>query len=896
MKKKLLLLLTLCFAAVVLTMSVVADNGETLTVTDDNGIVWEYETSDKVLRISLGKDYTSTVIEDIPRELLPDHRFVETLVIEEGITEIKEWALAGELIVFQGELTTVTLPVSMTSIGSSNFDRYPKLEEVNYRGSDDQWDAIEIAKGNCYLLGAKPQSVTGGTLSGNADRSWSIDINGKLIVSGSGDITDAPWLDGNGQGLDIHTVEIENAYSVKSICAEAFAGCANLVAIELPVNVTEIKDETFSSCHSLRGVQFPERITRIGEKAFYGCSLITELDIPDSVTYIGDSAFESCLNLKSIDLPANLETMGSYVFKGCATLKSLDIPGITSINPIGVGSSTSNLITSVETVKLSEGTKIIGDGAFQSCWSLSDIYLPSTLESVGNHAFGYCYGLERVHYNGDADSWKDVRVGKNNDYLLAALPFGSYDEMEYVIDEATGTLTVTGSGELTSTLHGKVPWYRYIPELQSVYLSYGITNIPEGAFSGASQLTTIEIPSSVKFICSNAFTDCTSLKSIVIPDSVTKLESAFSGCTALESVTLSKRLSSIEGATFQNCSSLKSITLPDAVTSIGANAFDGCTSLTSVTTGDFINTVGASAFDNCPRLTLHVYDGSYMQAYAEAYDLDYEIIPGTEQEVTGIENITSSTGVNPETGEVCTVMTITLSDGRTQKFYLDNEVNSIEDITSRPGFDPDGKPCTVVTITMTNGDVERFYVYDGKDGEDGETVVTPIFNDVPATAYYADAVAWAVANGITTGTDENTFSPNASCTRAQVVTFLWRAMGSPEPRSAGTFTDVNASSYYAKAVRWALENGITSGTSATTFDPNAVCTRAQVVTFLMRALDGRSYGSAGFADVAASSYYADAVAWAVANGITDGTGATTFSPDTQCNRAQIVTFLYRAVA
>lgn len=173
---------------------------------------------------------------------------------------------------------------------------------------------------------------------------------------------------------------------------------------------------------------------------------------------------------------------------------------------------------------------------------------------------------------------------------------------------------------------------------------------------------------------------------------------------------------------------------------------------------------------------------------------------------------------------------------------------------------------------------------------------TPIFTDVPANAYYADAVAWAVANGITTGTDENTFSPDAPCTRAQVVTFLWRAMGSPEPRSAGTFTDVNASSYYAKAVRWALENGITSGTSATTFDPNAVCTRAQVVTFLMRALDGRSYGSAGFADVAASSYYADAVAWAVANGITDGTSATTFSPDTQCNRAQIVTFLYRAVA
>lgn len=372
---------------------------------------------------------------------------------------------------------------------------------------------------------------------------------------------------------------------------------------------------------------------------------------------------------------------------------------------------------------------------------------------------------------------------------------------------------------------------------------------------------------------------------------------AYQNCTGLTSVTLSEKLSEMNNRVFAGCTGLTTVTLPDLVNNIGNYLFQGCSKLVSVYTGDYIQFVGSSNFDGCSdNLTIYGYPGSYMEVYCDTYDINFAARSDAPASGAGIENITSSTGVNPETGEVCTVITITLSDGRTQKFYLGNEVNSIEDITSRPGFDPDGKPCTVVTITMTNGDVERFYVYDGKDGEDGETVVTPAFTDVPANAYYADAVAWAVANGITGGTAENTFSPDAPCTRAQVVTFLWRAMGSPEPRSAGTFTDVNASSYYAKAVRWALENGITSGTSATTFEPNAVCTRAQVVTFLMRALDGRSYGSAGFADVAASSYYADAVAWAVANGITDGTGATTFSPDTQCNRAQIVTFLYRAVA
>ena len=128
------------------------------------------------------------------------------------------------------------------------------------------------------------------------------------------------------------------------------------------------------------------------------------------------------------------------------------------------------------------------------------------------------------------------------------------------------------------------------------------------------------------------------------------------------------------------------------------------------------------------------------------------------------------------------------------------------------------------------------------------------------------------------------------------MTFLWRAMGSPEPSGDNSFTDVPADSYYSKAVQWAMEEGITSGTGADTFSPDAVCTRAEVVTFLMRALDGQGAGSAGFSDVPAGSYYSEAVAWAVANGITEGTSATTFSPDAQCTRAQIVTFLYRAVA
>ena len=172
------------------------------------------------------------------------------------------------------------------------------------------------------------------------------------------------------------------------------------------------------------------------------------------------------------------------------------------------------------------------------------------------------------------------------------------------------------------------------------------------------------------------------------------------------------------------------------------------------------------------------------------------------------------------------------------------------------------------------------------------------FIDVPAGSYYEDAVLWAVEKGITTGTDATHFSPDGICTRAQAVTFLWRAAGSPSAKSAVMpFTDVKAGSYYYDAVLWAVENGITKGTSETMFSPDATCSRAQIVTFLWRSQKSPAAGTANpFTDVKASAYYADAVLWAVKEDVTKGTTNTTFSPDANCTRAQIVTFIWRALA
>ena len=167
------------------------------------------------------------------------------------------------------------------------------------------------------------------------------------------------------------------------------------------------------------------------------------------------------------------------------------------------------------------------------------------------------------------------------------------------------------------------------------------------------------------------------------------------------------------------------------------------------------------------------------------------------------------------------------------------------------------------------------------------------FTDVPANSWYAGAVAWAVEQGITSGTSDTTFSPNVSCTRAQMMTFLWRASGSPKATGVNPFIDVSADAYYYDAVLWAAEKGITSGTTATTFSPDTTLTRSQTVTFLWRANGSPVVSGGSFGDVAADAYYANAVAWAVFEGITSGTGGNNFNPDADCTRAQIVTFMYR---
>ena len=237
---------------------------------------------------------------------------------------------------------------------------------------------------------------------------------------------------------------------------------------------------------------------------------------------------------------------------------------------------------------------------------------------------------------------------------------------------------------------------------------------------------------------------------------------------------------------------------------------------------------------------------------------------------TAVKGETVTMTVKPDKGY--TLETLTVTDGSGKEVQL----------TEKNGKYTFTMPASKITVKVTFME---------------DNTMLNFFVDVPANAYYYDAVLWAVENGVTDGVDETHFAPNAPCTRAQVVTFLWRAAGCPEPKSTvNPFTDVKAGSFYETAVLWAVENGITYGTSDTTFSPDATCTRAQTVTFLHRAAGTPDVDTANvFADVNADAYYADAVDWAVKQEITNGTGDGKFSPDADCTRGQIVTFLYRCL-
>ena len=404
--------------------------------------------------------------------------------------------------------------------------------------------------------------------------------------------------------------------------------------------------------------------------------------------------------------------------------------------------------------------------------------------------------------------------------------------------------------------HPVAPWSSHREYVKTVVINNGVTSIGMCAFLRCDALTGVTIPDSVTSIGVSAFDRCYALTNIVIPGSVTSIGiGAFGYCSRLASVTIENGVKSINGSAFEYCYALTSIVIPDSVTSIGGFAFIHCNGLMNITIGSSVKKIGESAFNGCTVITNVCYIGSEKQW--NSIDIGYGNTYLTKAKV---------------------------------KFHVHDWGEWV--YNNDATYDADGTKTRTCKNDSTH--VETVTA-------EGTKLVKPTvkFSDVADGAFYAEAVAWAVSHDpqVTNGMTETTFAPGAKCTRAQVVTFLWRAAGCPEPTSSNNpFTDVKPGAYYYKAVLWAVENGVTSGMSATSFAPNNECTRGQVVTFLWRAKGkpAPTQTAHKFTDVDAKGFYYNAMLWAVDTGVTNGVSDTMFAPNNTCTRGQVVTFLYRA--
>ena len=614
-------------------------------------------------------------------------------------------------------------------------------------------------------------------------------------------------------------------------------------------------DETVTEA-AIPSVIRDKEVKRIAAYAFEDCNVLKRITIPSTVTLLSEQAFFGCGGLESIEVDksnsAFLSEGGVLFSKDRAALYvyPCNKPDEIYTMPSSVICIYDNAFfanTRAKKIVISENTRVIGNGAFFSCDSLEEIFVPKCVESIGYAAFSCCERLKNISVAKDNPSYREIDgvVFSNDMTILEGYPAGKTDTT-YVIPN-------------------------------------GVKYIGEWAFGSCDQLINITLPDGIVFVGASAFYECTGLKSITLPSSVSYIgDRAFKVCGSIETITIPSGVEEIGEEAFMICTSLKSINIPKSVTKIGNSAFDCCSSLTDVYyegSSSQWRSINLAEY-NTALTSANIHFNSHVHTY-EGY------------------TVTAPTCTEPGyTTHKCTSCDYSYNDS-----YIEPLGHNYTEEVTKPTCTERG----YTTYTCSCGDSYKSDYKDalGHDYKNGTCTRCGAkdpnykpqanFSDVAAGSYCYDAVQWAVANGITNGTNATHFSPNAGCTRGQVVTFLWRAAGEPTVSGNVGFVDVAPGSYCYEAVKWAVANGITKGTDATHFSPNATCTRGQVVTFMYRAAGEPAVGgSNGFVDVAAGSYCYNAVQWAVAKGITKGTDATHFSPSATCTRGQVVTFLYRA--
>jgi hypothetical protein len=362
----------------------------------------------------------------------------------------------------------------------------------------------------------------------------------------------------------------------------------------------------------------------------------------------------------------------------------------------------------------------------------------------------------------------------------------------------------------------------------------GVTSIGNYAFCVCKALTSVTIPDSVTSIGFRAFYGCSALTSVTIGNGVTGIGyGVFSNCSSLTSVTIPDSVTSIGDSAFSRCSSLTSVTIPNSVTSIGERAFSDCSALTSVTIPDSVTSIGWFAFESCSTLTSVTIPASVTNIGDGA--LGYFLYNGGYQKIVGF-TISGYTGTAAETYATENEFAFVALGGFSDVAESDYFFNPVMWATTHeppitagvaPGYFGPNNPCTREQI------VTFLWAANGKPEPEG---TGSEFSDVAADAWYYQPVMWAVENKITSGLPDGSFGVGQPCTRAQAMTFLWAAQGKPAPSSLeSTFSDVSSGDWFCKAILWAAENGITKGVGNGLFGVNDTCTRAQIITFLYKA-------------------------------------------------------------
>ena len=651
--------------------------------------------------------------------------------------------------------------------------------------------------------------------------------------------------------------------------------------------VREIAYHTFN-CEYLSKVIVPENIRHINSNAFYYCpnleTVIIQSDLNElSANY--NQVFNNCPKLKTAgpiggdyNIQINFPEKIGLLYDLLCNVEEITIPeGVVSI-----GYGAFNSFKNLKSVHLPESLKEITDSAFGDCTKLADVNIPSSIEIIGSNAFANCAGLETLEL-------PDTLIS------LGYRSFSGWKNLKEV--KLPDSITeVNGFDHCTS--------------LTEIDIPTNVTRIGSSAFEGCTGLTNVELPANVTSIDYAAYKDCTNLESISAAKVTSVGYESFSGCTKLKTVDM-KELYSISSKAFSNCTSLTEFNT-NRMSGISSNAFEGCTNLKKLsligdikplTSGSWYNGhVYEYAFKDCTALEeVHIGNSTKsidLGAFRYCENLKTVYFYGTEDEWNKIDIKNYNDRLENADIIYCGKVMLGLNETKNLKSILIPSKTgtirwSVND-TDKASIDSNGnitgKKSGIVIVTATQNGKKIV-----------ESKITIQFSDVsnPWGQYYYDAVYWAVDHGITQGNSPTTFNPGGFCKRYQFVLFLWRNAGCPEPElTEDNFTDVLEDpnrTVYEKAVLWAVENGITTGTTPTTFEPYAPLTRGQVVTFLYRAAGSPAVKTTAnpFKDVDKNKYYYTPVLWAVENNITTGVKPDEFQPTATCTRGQTVLFLYR---